>query len=430
LLAMADSDLTDGKLSDAQNEIESAEGLDKNAPETRLARAKLYRAQKDYPKALATLNSYDEMSKNDDAVAAGEVLRAKIQVETRNGKTSLKAGIAKAMDDGDFTLGMKQARDGLQLDPGDIDFLYFGGINAAILRDEAESATMLKEYLAASEPYAAESKRRTEVFNILTLVSRAPAKSQKGKPNWFSGAPCEDGLMYCPESLMPNVSPANVRASRKQNATFSWQRGVLTSIRTETMEQGTSHVSIFFDYYGENQGVRRVSTEPFGDKDPTGGPRFTAAGTVGPGKGIYPALFTDRLVNPWMVEKLTGKRVAVLVAGNPWFQPFVWDGVYEFLAEYDAQGRVISARELQSKVEHVLDFTWDGSRLMSIAERGRDGYRRDMKYNGNQIVGESIRGQGKTSKIEYKYQGGLLTEADCDADPSLDSRSRHVTFTH
>ena len=52
LLAMADSDLIDKKLSDAQSEIESAEALDKNAPETRLARAKLYRAQKDLPKAI------------------------------------------------------------------------------------------------------------------------------------------------------------------------------------------------------------------------------------------------------------------------------------------------------------------------------------------------------------------------------------------
>jgi tetratricopeptide (TPR) repeat protein len=430
-LAMADSDIGDGKLKDALSEIESAEALDKNAPETRLARAKLYRAQKDYPKAIAMLNSYDEMAKGDDAVVSGDVLRGRIQVELRNGKVSLKEGIAKAMDDGDFPQARTQARQGLQFDPEDVDFLYYGGVTAAILRDPADSQAMLKEYLAASEPYITqESKRRSEVLNIIPLIAGSAAGNKKGRPNWFTGAPCDEGLMYCPESLMPNVSPASVRASRKQTATFFWQQGVLTSVRTETLEQGTSQMTIYFDYYGPNQGVRRVSKEAFGEKDPPGPPRLTAGGTVGPGKGVYPALSTDKLVNPWMVEKLTGKRVGIVVAGNPWFHPFVWDGVYEFLAEYDAQGRVVSAQELQSKESRVLDFTWDGNRLMSVVERGRDGYRRDMKYNGSQIVGETIRAQGKTSKIEYKYQGGRLAEADCDADPSLDSRSRHVTFSY
>ena len=39
---------------------------------------------------------------------SGDVLRAKIQVEMRNGKTSLKEVITKAMDDGDFPLARKQ----------------------------------------------------------------------------------------------------------------------------------------------------------------------------------------------------------------------------------------------------------------------------------------------------------------------------------
>lgn len=431
-LAMADSDIGDGKLKDATGEIESAEALDKNAPETRLARAKLYRAQKDYPKAIGMLNSYDEMPKSDDAVVAGDVLRAKIQVEMRNGKATLKESIAKAMDDGDFPLARTHSREGLQLDPEDVDFLYYGGITAAIVRDPADSQAMLKKYLSASEPYIAqESKRRADVLNVIPVIAgAAPAGNKKGRPNWFSGAPCDEGLMYCPESLMPNVPPASVRASRKQTANFLWQQGALTSVRTETLEQGSSLVTIYFDYYGPNQGVRRVSRDPITDNDPAAPPRLTAAGTVGPAKGVYPALSTDKLVNPWMIEKLTGKRVGVIIAGNPWFHPFVWDGIYEFLAEYDAQGRVVSAQELPSKENRVLDFTWDGNRLMSVVERGRDGYRRDIKYNGAEIVGETIRTQGRTSKIEYKYQGGRLAEADCDADPSLDSRSRHVTFSN
>ena len=290
---------------------------------------------------------------------------------------------------------------------------------------------MLRKYLSASEALTTETKRRSEVLNILPIIN-TPRKTQKGKQNWFSGAPCGEGLMYCPESLMPNVFPSVVRASRKQNAAFTWSKGGLSTVRTTTTEQGISEVTVYFDYYGENLGVRRVSREVSAEKDPAVGVRYTPTGTVGPAAGVYPALFTDTHVNPWMVEKLTGKSVAVLVAGNPWFNPFVWDGVYEFLAEYDADGRVISTREVGAGAGggRVLDFTWDGIRLMSIAEHGsRDGYRRDMKYNGDRIVSEAIRSQGKVSKIEYRYQGDRLVEAECDADPSLDSRSRHVTFT-
>ena len=63
-------------------------------------------------------------------------------------------------------------------------------------------------------------------------------------------------------------------------------------------------------------------------------------GATGPGRGAWVELFSDPAVNPYMVERLTGKRVATIVAGNPWFHPFVWTEPYSFLAEYDAEGHV------------------------------------------------------------------------------------------
>jgi hypothetical protein len=44
------------------------------------------------------------------------------------------------------------------------------------------------------------------------------------------------------------------------------------------------------------------------------------------------------------------------------------------------------------------------------------------------ITGETVTFRGKNSKIEYKYEGGQLAEAICDADASIDGRSRRVLF--
>ena len=82
----------------------------------------------------------------------------------------------------------------------------------------------------------------------------------------------------------------------------------------------------------------------------------------------------------------------------------------------------------------ILDFTWEGQRLVKVT--GRDGsssgavvYTRQLNYSGDHLTSESITFEGKGSKIEYKYdKQGRLVEADCDADHSLDGRSRKVYF--
>jgi hypothetical protein len=152
---------------------------------------------------------------------------------------------------------------------------------------------------------------------------------------------------------------------------------------------------------------------------------------VGTGKGAYVALPNHPVVDPLMVERLTAKAVATIVVGNPYFNPFVWDGIYSFLAEYDEQGRVKSARQIgvqPGQAPHEFDFKWDGARLMEIAERGGSGYRRTMTYANNKLASEAISFQGKIAKIEYKYQGDQLVEASSGDDVSIDGRSRHVTF--
>jgi hypothetical protein len=136
-----------------------------------------------------------------------------------------------------------------------------------------------------------------------------------------------------------------------------------------------------------------------------------------------------------MVRKLTGKNVAAVIAGNPFFHPFAWEKICLFMVEYDAKGRIVRARQVpvgtQQKSEmHAYEFDWDGDtyNLNAIREKGTGDYTRSMSYQGGKLAGENISYNNGHSKIEYKYKGNILAEADCTSDPSLEGRSRHVVF--
>jgi hypothetical protein len=149
----------------------------------------------------------------------------------------------------------------------------------------------------------------------------------------------------------------------------------------------------------------------------------------------YLTLWNSPRVDTRIAEKATGKRAAVGFSGNRYFHPFAWDAIHLFELDYDEQGRVVHAWELGEPKAPRLDFTWDGQRLLKVT--GRDSaapanvvYTRTLSYNGDRLVSENISySGGKSSKIEYKYdKQGRLASAECDADHSLDGRSRKVHF--
>jgi hypothetical protein len=135
-----------------------------------------------------------------------------------------------------------------------------------------------------------------------------------------------------------------------------------------------------------------------------------------------------------LAYKVTGKRVAVGFSGNHYFHPFAWDAIHMFELDYDDEGRVRHAWELDEPNAPRLDFTWDGKRLMSVVGRAATSgepvvYSRTLNYSGEKLLSETITLAGKTSHIQYKYnKQGVLIEAECDSDPSLDGRSRKVEF--
>jgi len=430
-LTLSDSYLTDNKFREVEAEIATAESVRADWPSVVLARAKLLRAQRAYPQAIEMLDRYDNLpfQLTDEEVRDGTTLRTRITYEVTSGRDTARTETTKSETEGDYIAALKQARAGLQFDPNDPELLYSAGLDAAITRNAKDARQFWQDYLAASQSLSAESKRRSEVQNLLGEISVEP-KAPAGMPNWFSNSNVAPGLMYDPVSLAPNFHPSEAKASGKEATLFDWRDGVLLSVKTTSLlpKRAAPAASFYFDYFPGHKGVRRVATEPFDEKADPGLPKLTADGAVGAGKGTYVALFSDPAVNPFLVEKLTGKRVATIVAGNPWFQPFVWTEVHSFLAEYDAEGRVKSAKPLNARGgAKTLDFVWAGNKLISIGERAGD-YKREMKYDGDRLMGETVQYRGKTSKIGYKYNGGRLIEADCDVDFSLDQKSRHVVF--
>jgi hypothetical protein len=143
-------------------------------------------------------------------------------------------------------------------------------------------------------------------------------------------------------------------------------------------------------------------------------------------------LWNNPRLDTRLAHLATGKRVAVGFSGNRYFHPFVWDAIHMFELDYDEQGRVRHAWELDEPNAPRLDFVWEGRRLMSVTAKTASEqtvYSRTLTYSGDKLISESISGAGKASKIQYKYnKQGVLIEAECDTDASLDSRSRKVEF--
>ena len=427
----AESDIDDKRYDAADEELSNAEALNKDSPRVLLTRARLLQGRGHLQEAINTLDQYDRLVNTDAEVKAGFDLRDKIDHVLTVARESATTRLHQAELDGDYAEALKAANDGFNLDSTDPLFLYHAGTNSAIMRQVDDAQKRFKAYLTASQARNEEHELRARVFSILPLL-RGSRQPPQGAPNWFSGYPSRNGLLYCPVSIVPNVKPLQIRGSRKLMVEYSWKAGLLEAVHT-TNAPGEHGFDLYFDYFPDQKSVRRIATEPFKpEKEQPPPPRLTPAGTVGSGPGTYFALFNHPVLDPHMVEALTGKRVATVVAGNPWFHPFVWNDIHTFLAAYDSSGHLTSATEITAGAPHrTLDFSWDSDRLMAISERpGADSelYRREMSYSGDRITGETIHFGARTSRIEYKYQGDQLVEANCESDPSLDGRSRRVTF--
>jgi tetratricopeptide (TPR) repeat protein len=428
-LLFAENYMNDKRSDEAEREILAAEVLDKSSLDIVLARAKLARARTQPLKALAILDEYDRRAFTSEEITAGEMLRGNVVYELKRTKESLKAAMADAERDGDYGKAFTSAQSGLEIDADDGDFLLSVGRFAAIVRKPAVAEEAWQHYLKLSWVPGAAAAQRTAVYHDLPKIKETIPEPE-GPGNWFSGYKSRPGSPYCPISLTFNAHVARVLSANKQTTTFQWNGAHLVQVAVE-QQPGGAKSTYYFDYFGDNGGVRRVSTEEI--RDPPAVPKFTINGPVAAGKAVYTAMRNNPTFDPLMAQKLTGKNVATVVVGNAYFNPFAWDGIYMFMVEYDSMGRVSLARQVpvgsQQAPLHTFEFAWDrDSRLRSITERGSGSYQRTMSYTGGKLSSEVITFRGTSSKIEYRYKGDILIEAECGNDPTLDGHGRKVTF--
>ncbi|MBE0659471.1 MAG: hypothetical protein IH602_17385 [Bryobacteraceae bacterium] len=421
------------KLDEAMKSVTEAERIDPTALPVLLAKAEVLAARSEITGALAALDQFD-LNAVDEERAAGAKLRNELMFSLTSGLGELRKQVEAAWGAGRYHESLTLARRGLLADHRAPSLLYYAGLSSLVTRDRKSAVETLNTYLEASNTLDSDAARRSAVFTLLASL-KPPPPTPEGEPNWFSGAPVPDGSLYCPISLAFQPRVDHIQASNKLTVRYTWDAGRLKSVvpSFEKAEQSTGEKPFVFTYHPQ---VPHALAVELGDT-----PRQT-------GNEIGSILQASTILlpnNPYLdaesIRMLTGKRLAVTIAGNRFFNPFVWERPYMFALDYDERGRVRSAREIpaadaQPRPPVMAEFAWDDYRLSAIrVYQLIEGvasppliYERSLRYQQGRLAGEEIRAGGKSSSIKYIWKADQLVSAECDKDESLDNRSREVFF--
>ena len=424
------------KLDEALKNVQDAESMLRDAApagavstetlKVLFAKADLLAAQDRVAEAMAALDAYDLLAVDEERLPANK-LRNQLLFSLDTSLKSAKASLQAAWDAGNFGLAAQIAAQGLKMSPADPDLLFYAGISALVRRQTQQGRELLARYLRVSDTLDGNSAQRLQASRIAAAASLS-LPAQEGEPNWLSGWKLSKGLFYCPISLAFQPHIDRIDASNKLHETFEWAGEKLKSVTPsyDKSEAGAEESKISFAYddrvpqvfwAGESNQTPVVPTEP--DE------LYKRALVV---------LLNQPTVDPLTVERATGKNPAMVIAGNRFFNPFVWQQLCYFRLTYDDRGRVSRAQQLNgprgAPGDQVLEFEWNSLQLVAI--RGYVGkvknYERTMQYQGGRLVSEEIQGEGKSSHIKYTYAGNRLVSAEAGADATLDNRSRKVTF--
>jgi len=427
-LFFADQNRQGKKLDDALKNVQEAETVLKNSlppgafsPETLKTlymKAEVLAAQERHGEALAALDAYD-LYAGDEERASADKLRNQLLFTVNNYMGTVKPKLATAWAEGNYSEVGRLAAQALKMKGDDPDILYYAGVYSIARRLPADGREFLTRYLDVSNTLDSKPEDRAKVIRLLpTLGATAPAS--EGTPNWLSGWKVPPGAFYCPISLAFQPGIDRIEGSNKLRVAFEWDGEKLKSV-TPTIEGG-----------GAVLNEKRIAFA-YDDKVPQ---VAWASDTDGakPGADAATMLLNHPQLDPIAIQRVTGKNVALGIAFNKFFNPFVFEKVYYFRLTYDDQGRVASARELSGPKgapgEQNLEFEWNGTQLTAI--RGYLGktknYERTMQYAAGRLVSEEIQGAGKASRIKYTYTGNRLVTAESTNDMTLDNRSRKIAF--
>ncbi|MEI9971467.1 MAG: hypothetical protein WDO73_05060 [Ignavibacteriota bacterium] len=435
----AESAIKDNDLAKADSAVQQAMADNKDAPELLILQARLLAARGRDTAALPLLDTYDRTVSDPAARELGNAARNDVLYDLEKRRTDFRQRLAALQRDGDYTKMRAVAGEALALDPDDDDFLYYGGTVAAVFREPA-AKQRLDRYLVRSNSLRGDLDARSRVYHLRALLDAPPAPQLSGTPNWFSGRPLEDGIYYCPISGAFQLPIDGVQGYKLRMA-FQWDHNRLNSITTAFDDEkgaqsyralggaGDSPGTFFFAYAGSDPQVQVVSTHAFDQPPVLSGVRVAHDPAA-------PAHLVDEQGQPRIVlEDSPQFNLAVLtllegpisttVAGNAFFNPFIWDGLHYFSLTYDAQGRVDSAREWNA--DNLVRFTWSGNRLTEIRafrkESSTPYYQRTISYSGTMILGETYNAGGKNGQIKYVYSGKVLQQVKVEDGGAHDGKT-------
>ena len=392
-------------------------------------KADILGAQERTGEALAALEEYDLIAVGDERKEA-ESLHNALLFTLRAPLKDMKAKVQAALKDGRYHQALQLAMQGLKMKTDDADLLYDAGMSAMIARKTDESREYFTRYLEVSDTLDAKAEERAMVRRVLTSMTAAevPAPAAQGTPNWFSGNPLPQDVFYDPMSLAFQPHIERVEASNKLRTNFEWDGEKLKSVTPvfEKNEHITAEKKISLGYDDRGRVVWASDSDEARPAVPTDPDEAYKRASV--------LLPNNPYVDLRAIQKITGTNLALGIAGNRFFNPFVWEKLYYFRLIYDGEGRVVQAEELSgpkgSPTGMVLELEWNGTQLDAI--RGFQAkakiYERTMQYQDGRLMTEEIQGTGKPAHVKYTYVGTRLTAAEVSNDPSTDNRSRKVAF--
>jgi hypothetical protein len=422
----AERALQDKDLAKADAALQQAIAENQDAPEILILQAKLLRARGRDADALPLLDRYDRTVADAAAREIGKAARTDLLHDLEQKRAAFKQQLAALQHDGDYSKLRAATAAALALDPNDDDFLYYGGAVAAVFRDRAAAKDRLDRYLVRSNSLRADPAARDRALRIRALLDAAPHPQLAGAPNWFSGRPLADGIYYCPSSGAFQLPIDSVQGYKLKMA-FQWDRNQLNSIAT-TFEDDKglqsyralggpeSQGDFFFAYAPSDPQVQVVSAAKFDGPVALDGLRVAHDAPNPPHlvdeHGRPRILLQDSPQFNLAVLTILEGPLSTTVAGNPFFNPFIWDGLHYFSLTYDPQGRMAAAREWNA--DNLVRFNWSGDRLIEIRAFHKDSavpyYQRTISYSGNMLTGETYIAGSKAGQIKYVYSGKVLQQ--------------------
>jgi hypothetical protein len=423
----AERAIQDKDYAKAEASIQEAQVENKDAPEILVVQAKLLAARDRHAEALPLLDAYDRAASDPAARELGNAARNDILYDLEKKRAAFKQQLQKLQHDGDYSNLRTAAVQALVLDPDDDDFLYYGGAVAALFRDRTAAKERLDRYLLRSNSLRADLQARDRAYRIRALLEAPNPAVPVGTPNWLSGRPLAEGIYYCPVSAAFQL-PIDSIAGYKLKMSFQWDRNRLLAI-TSTFDDekgsqnyralngpGDSQGNFFFGYPDADAQVQVASTRKLEGAIALPELRVAHSAPNPPHlvdqHGLPRILLQDSpQFNAAVLAVLEGP-LATGIAGNSFFNPFIWDGLHYFNLTYDLQGRLAAAREWNA--DNLVRFTWSGDRLTEIQAFRKDSptpyYQRTISYSGAMITGESYTQGNKTGQFKYVYSGKVLQQ--------------------